>query len=86
MHFNATIIDFEKHRLARCDYQLAADRAECIRRRNEGTTSGSVERIHSNITPIDCPISRLATVAAAATNRCLRTSGSGATLRSRATR
>jgi hypothetical protein len=34
---------FEKNRLARCDNQPAKDRDECIRRMNEGTTSGSVQ-------------------------------------------
>ena len=33
----------EKNRLARCDNQPAKDRDECIRRMNEGTTSGSVQ-------------------------------------------
>ena len=33
----------EKNRLARCDNQPAKDRDECIRRMNEGTTSGSVK-------------------------------------------
>lgn len=33
----------EKNRLARCDYQPEKDRAECIRRMNEGAVSGSVE-------------------------------------------
>ncbi len=34
---------FEKNRLARCDYQPAKDRAECIKRMNEGTVTGSVQ-------------------------------------------
>ena len=33
---------FESNRLARCDNQPATDRDECVRRMNEGTTSGSV--------------------------------------------
>lgn len=33
----------EKNRLARCDSQPAKDRAECVRRMNEGTTTGSVK-------------------------------------------
>jgi len=33
----------EKNRLARCDNQPAKDRDECVRRMNEGTTSGSVK-------------------------------------------
>ncbi len=33
----------EKNRLARCDSQPAKDRDECVRRMNEGTTSGSVK-------------------------------------------
>ena len=33
----------EKNRLARCDSQPAQDRDECIRRMNEGTTTGSVK-------------------------------------------
>ncbi len=33
----------EKNRLARCDSQPAKDREECVRRMNEGTTSGSVK-------------------------------------------
>ena len=35
--------DFERNRLLRCDQQPPADRAECVRRMNEGTTSGSTE-------------------------------------------
>jgi len=35
--------EFERNRLARCDQQPAADREECVRRMNEGTTSGSVQ-------------------------------------------
>jgi hypothetical protein len=34
---------FDRNRLLRCDSQPAQDRAECVRRMNEGTTSGSVE-------------------------------------------
>ena len=34
---------FESNRLARCDNQPATDRDECVRRMNEGTTSGSVK-------------------------------------------
>lgn len=34
---------FESNRLARCDNQPAKDRDECVRRMNEGTTSGSVK-------------------------------------------
>ena len=34
---------FDRNRLARCDNQPPQDRAECVRRMNEGTTSGSVE-------------------------------------------
>ena len=34
---------FESNRLARCDSQPAKDRDECVRRMNEGTTSGSVK-------------------------------------------
>lgn len=34
--------ELEKNRLARCDNQPAKDRDECIRRMNEGTTTGSV--------------------------------------------
>jgi hypothetical protein len=33
----------EKNRLARCDSQPAKDRDECVRRMNEGTTTGSVK-------------------------------------------
>jgi hypothetical protein len=33
----------EKNRLARCDAQPAKDRDECVRRMNEGTTTGSVK-------------------------------------------
>jgi hypothetical protein len=33
----------ETNRLARCDSQPARDRDECIRRMNEGTTTGSVK-------------------------------------------
>jgi len=33
----------EKNRLARCDTQPAQDRDECVRRMNEGTTTGSVK-------------------------------------------
>lgn len=32
----------DRNRLARCDNQPANDRDECVRRMNEGTTSGSV--------------------------------------------
>ncbi len=35
--------ELEKNRLARCDSQPAKDRDECVRRMNEGTTSGSVK-------------------------------------------
>ena len=35
--------DFERNRLLRCDQQPPADRAECVRRMNEGTTSGSTQ-------------------------------------------
>jgi len=35
--------ELEKNRLARCDNQPAQDRGECIRRMNEGTTTGSVK-------------------------------------------
>src|SRR4051812_40076556 len=35
--------ELEKNRLARCDSQPAKDRDECIRRMNEGTTTGSVK-------------------------------------------
>lgn len=35
--------DLEKNRLARCDSQPAKDKDECIRRMNEGTTTGSVK-------------------------------------------
>lgn len=34
---------FDRNRLLRCDNQPPQDRAECVRRMNEGTTSGSVE-------------------------------------------
>ena len=34
---------FEKNRLARCDYQPPKDRPECIKRMNEGTVTGSVQ-------------------------------------------
>jgi hypothetical protein len=33
----------EKNRLARCDNQPPQDRAECVRRMNEGTVTGSVK-------------------------------------------
>jgi hypothetical protein len=33
----------EKNRLARCDNQPPKDRAECVRRMNEGTVTGSVK-------------------------------------------
>ncbi len=33
----------DRNRLARCDNQPAKDRDECVRRMNEGTTSGSVK-------------------------------------------
>jgi hypothetical protein len=35
--------ELERNRLARCDQQPPADRAECVRRMNEGTTSGSTQ-------------------------------------------
>lgn len=35
--------ELERNRLQRCDQQPPADRAECVRRMNEGTTSGSTE-------------------------------------------
>ena len=35
--------ELERNRLLRCDQQPPADRAECVRRMNEGTTSGSTE-------------------------------------------
>jgi hypothetical protein len=35
--------ELEKNRLARCDNQPAQDKDECIRRMNEGTTTGSVK-------------------------------------------
>jgi hypothetical protein len=34
---------FERNRLSRCDAHPAADRDECVRRMNAGSTSGSVE-------------------------------------------
>ena len=34
---------FDSNRLARCDSQPAQDRDECVRRMNEGTSSGSVK-------------------------------------------
>lgn len=34
---------FDRNRLARCDNQPPQDRAECVRRMNEGTVSGSVQ-------------------------------------------
>lgn len=35
--------ELERNRLLRCDQPPPADRAECVRRMNEGTTSGSTE-------------------------------------------
>jgi hypothetical protein len=40
---NSNRSEFERNRLARCDQQPAADREECVRRMNEGTTTGSVQ-------------------------------------------
>jgi hypothetical protein len=34
---------FDQNRLARCDNQPLKDRDECVRRMNQGTTSGSVQ-------------------------------------------